>query len=514
MSRSVLHSVIVSVIVIVSLSSCLGNADNPNKELSIDDFSGISNPRYRFSERSVRDALSRLIERDGVSMAVDRHIRKHYASGGAFIWINRLGVKERADTLLAALRGAGMYGISLRFLRVGQIEADLERMHDLEFAGGDNDVSHVMARLEYNLTLAYSRYSSIMRFGMVNPDYLYNNFEPIEGDTLKERFRQLSDLKAERPGAAFFRHIVGKAMNDSISGLFSAIKPHGELYDKLLAMLRRNGMSHEDSMKILCNIERCRWRPKKAGVHGRPDKYVEVNIPSYSLRAVDNGKETYMRTVCGTVEHKTPLLAGMITRMDVNPQWIVPKSIAKGYVGRHDYMHRMGMFVLDKEHGKLPPEAASYDRVMAGEQYVVQAGGSKNALGRIIFRFDNGFSVFLHDTSSPWLFSRPMRALSHGCVRVEKPYELALFMLDEKDVELEDKLKYSMTVELVNDNDSLKKNDIDRKRLVRTLYVRPAVPLFITYYTIYYDNSGRIACYDDVYGYDAALAEQLKPFVE
>ena len=154
---------------------------------------------------------------------------------------------------------------------------------------------------------------------------------------------------------------------------------------------------------------------------------------------------------------------------------------------------------------------------MEGEQYIVQAGGPKNSLGRIIFRFDNGFSVFLHDTSSPWLFQRTYRALSHGCVRVEKPYELAIFLLKDKDEKLEDKLKYSMTVEFVNDNDSIakqKKVKIDRKRIINSLSVKPAVPLVITYYTIYFNNKGELIEYQDVYGYDKVLADKLDPFVK
>lgn len=154
------------------------------------------------------------------------------------------------------------------------------------------------------------------------------------------------------------------------------------------------------------------------------------------------------------------------------------------------------------------------ERMMNGEQYIIQSGGPKNSLGRIIFRFDNGFSVFLHDTSSPGVFKRAGRAVSHGCIRVEKPYELALFLMKDEDDELADKLKYSMTVNLFEDNDSIPNKNIDKKKMVRTLYVKPSVPIFITYYTIYYDESGHIVDYQDVYGYDAALEKQLKPFVE
>ena len=119
-----------------------------------------------------------------------------------------------------------------------------------------------------------------------------------------------------------------------------------------------------------------------------------------------------------------------------------------------------------------------------------------------------------HDTSSPWLFQRERRAASHGCVRVEKPYELAMFLLGDIDAETEERLKYSMTVQFVNDNDSLVKKKIDRKRLVNSLYVKPTVPLFITYFTIYYGEDGQLTDFQDVYGYDKALVEKLKPYVE
>ena len=89
-----------------------------------------------------------------------------------------------------------------------------------------------------------------------------------------------------------------------------------------------------------------------------------------------------------------PLLASKITRMDVNPQWIVPKSISKGFWGNYAYMHQWGMFVFDNRKGKLAPEEVSPLKIAQGEQYIIQAGGPKNSLGRIIFRFDNGFSVF------------------------------------------------------------------------------------------------------------------------
>lgn len=71
-----------------------------------------------------------------------------------------------------------------------------------------------------------------------------------------------------------------------------------------------------------------------------------------------------------------------------------------------------------------------------------------------------------------------------------------------------------MTVELVNDNDSLRKSKIDRSRMINSVSVNPSIPLFVTYYTKYWDENGQLADYQDIYGYDEVLYNKLKPFVE
>ena len=97
---------------------------------------------------------------------------------------------------------------------------------------------------------------------------------------------------------------------------------------------------------------------------------------------------------------------------------------------------------------------------------------------------------------------------------MEKPYDLALFLLGDVDEKLKDRLKYSMTVDFINYADSLAKRKIDRKRLINSIPVNEPVPLFITYYTIYYGQGGGLEDYADVYGYDEVLWKSLKLFVK
>lgn len=445
---------------------------------------------------------------------MDKQTKKYYTNNNSFIWINRRGISERADTLLKYLKNVKSVGLSTKAFRLKQIEKDIDCLRQLDVINKENNINFIMARLEYNLTRAYFRYSAGMYYGFINPDFFYNNLETYNIDSITTKYRQLCEFNVKRPDQTFYSEVISKAVNNNLSGLLDKIEPDGLLYKLLINRLNTRNITNKERLKIICNIERCRWKSKYFSDFDSYDKYVIVNIPSYCLRAVEKNEVLTMRIGCGTIEHKTPLLTSWITRMDINPQWIVPKSIAKGFFNDYSYMHKMGMFIYDRKEGKLPPESVSYNKIMSGEQYIIQSGGPKNSLGRIIFRFDNNFSVFLHDTSSPWLLQRNRRAISHGCVRVEKPFELALFLLSEKDDEVTSKLKYSMTTRLVNDNDSSVVRKINRKLIINTLKVKPAIPLFITYYTVYYDKTGNIVEYDDIYGYDAFLIEKLAPIVE
>lgn len=500
--------------ILITFSSCNGNDENRLRNL--DEFSKLSNNDYVINSQLIRKNINKLIKNDGVLLAADRHVIKYYSENRPFIWIYRLGVYNRADTLLKIIQEADFHGFGTKMLKISQIKKDLERIKNLNVSpqGSLDNINVIMARLEYNLTKALFRYSVGLRYGLINPNYLYNNLETYYIDSTSTRFRQLSDLKVERPDNKFYASVIIKAQNDSLKELFSSIHPQGNLYKKLIEHLNNHRLSNKDRLKTLCNIERCRWRFRILPKTESYKKYIEVNIPSFSLRAIDNKNILTMRIGCGMINFKTPLITSKITRMDINPQWIIPKSIAKGIAGNFQYMHKMGMFILDKKLGKLPPEKASYNKIMNGEQFIIQAGGPKNSLGRIIFRFDNNFSVFLHDTSSPWLFKHEKRAISHGCIRVEKPFELALFLLNNKSKELKDKLRYSMTVEFMNDNDSLNKKKVDKKRMINSVSVNPPIPLFITYFTKYLNENGQLTDYEDIYEYDNALYDKLKPFVE
>lgn len=101
------------------------------------------------------------------------------------------------------------------------------------------------------------------------------------------------------------------------------------------------------------------------------------------------------------------------------------------------------------------------------------------------------------------MFGQEDRGVSHGCIRIEKPYDFAVFLLADKNEKLKEKIYYSMTA------DSL----ANKKLVVNNVKVNPQVPLFITYYTLYPLAGGRIADYSDVYGFDAVIFDMLRKYL-
>ena len=478
--------------------------------------SQLAEQSYRLDNSKIRKQLDLLARADRGSLVADSRTRRYYRDGGNLLWIDRFGVDKRADSLLAYLNTVEEMGFSKRVFVVGQIERDLQRIRTLDVDTGIRDVNRVMARLEYNLTKAFLRYTAGQHFGFTNPKQIFNNLDIREQDSVRTTYRGLFDIPVKRPPKDFYSTALRKVYNDSVSIFLRESQPQNALYVRLIKHFKGKNLSEADRVRLLCNIERSRWRQNDYPQNHR--KYVLVNVPSYHLDAIEGDSVLTMRMACGTLDTKTPLLNSHIMRMDVNPQWIIPRSIIKkeviGHAGNPDYFERHRYFILNRSSGRrVDPASVSAGMLLNPDYFVIQEGGEGNSLGRVVFRFNNNFSIFIHDTSSKWAFDRGSRSVSHGCIRVQKPFELAVFLLDKKDKTLIDKINYSMQADLSKPKEGeQKRTRVDYRRLVNSVKVNPNVPLFITYYTLYPDVTGKMQTYADVYGYDKVLYQYLRDF--
>ncbi len=479
---------------------------------------------YAVSPQDIRHALMRLVENDKAVCQADWFLKSYYRESGPFVWIGRQGVNPGADSVLVQLKTVTQIGFSPEQFGSVEIAEDLRRIRNLDFDSTRNQLLRVMARLEYRLTRAYLRYVTGQNFGFVNPNVVYNRLDVADSDSVRTTYKTLFDIEMAHPDKPFYELAFHKVQCDSAVAFMREAEPHNPLYRQLKDGLHGELARRYGRNRVLVNMERCRWRlADQPYLH---DKYVLVNIPSFRLLSKDGNEALTMRIGCGSTQYKTPQLVSKITRIDVNPQWIVPKSIVKNSIVRHvgdpSWFAAHRYFVREKQTGRVvQPSGVTRDMVLGPDYMVIQQGGAGNALGRIVFRFDNNLSIFLHDTPNRSFFSQTVRDVSHGCVRLEKPFELATF-LTGNDRQTAERIHYSMNADVSSlgshgqtptSDTPLQADTLDRKKLVGKVKVEPGIPVFILYFTLFPNAQGEVEPFNDVYGYDAPVLKRIRNFM-
>lgn len=490
-------------------TGCLDGEKRHNAPLQTSDFGKWNDRTYSLYSGTIRSVIDSM-RRENVRMYADEYVRQYYASKQPFVWITRSGVDRQADSLLAFLEQTPAYGQPARLFRTERIKEDLRRVRELDFSRTDN-INTAFGRVEYRLTQALLRYACGQRYGYVRPDRILNRLEQTD-TTRNAPFRRLYDMPVESAGETFVREALSALKEKRLMRFLHDIQPDNPVYRRL-ATAYGQATDKKLKEKLALNIERSRWRTEHPS-----GKYVWVNLAGMYLIAMNekSGDTLEMKVCGGSDKHKSPMLTSKIERMDLNPYWIVPYSIIKKEIApRHaqstSYFSRNRIRIFDKETGEeADPAAVTASMLTSGRYRLRQDNGEGNSLGRLIFRFPNNFSVFLHDTDNKQAFGRDNRAISHGCIRVEKPLELALFLWENADEKAIDKLRTEIGLPPLNGKEE-EKNE-DRKPKTGTRRFDTPVPIFIDYYTAYPDLHDGIGYYPDIYGYDEALQKKLDAF--
>jgi murein L,D-transpeptidase YcbB/YkuD len=220
--------------------------------------------------------------------------------------------------------------------------------------------------------------------------------------------------------------------------------------------------------EIAANMERFRWLPRSFG-----KRYIFVNVSAFKLEAYDSGTKTLeMKVIVGQEyqDKATPVFADSMETVVFRPFWNVPPDIAAKEV------FPKGAAYIAREDMETYQEN--------GQTRVRQRPGPKNALGFVKFLFPNDFNIYLHDTPNHELFKQDVRAFSHGCIRVEKPAELAQWVLGWP----ADKVQ----------------SDMDNPPDNKSVKVPHKIPVYITYFTTYI-NDGQLYFGNDLYNRDDKL---------
>jgi murein L,D-transpeptidase YcbB/YkuD len=253
-------------------------------------------------------------------------------------------------------------------------------------------------------------------------------------------------------------------------------------------------VSVDDRIRQLqLNMERWRWYPHPLG-----PRYLMVNIPDYTLSIVKKGWVIRrMRAIVGRAERQTPVLSGRMTYLDLNPYWNIPRKIAREDILPRiledpAYLDRQGIQVFagwQPDSAPIDPWRIDWTQLSRAHfpYRLRQDPSSLNALGRIKFMFPNRQSIYIHDTPGRSLFNRAQRSFSAGCVRVDRPMELAAYLLKEQGWH------------------PLRLKTAIASGRQRAVILRQPVDVFLVYFTAWVDDAGKVHFRNDVYGRDRSL---------
>lgn len=250
------------------------------------------------------------------------------------------------------------------------------------------------------------------------------------------------------------------------------------------------GTSKADRIaKVRYALEELRWLPSDLG-----SPRVFINQPAFTASYIDGGEEKLkMRAVIGRTTNQTAFFYDQIETVDFHPYWGVPQSIIVNEMLpklRSDpgYLDRAGYEVTDARGNRIPSAAVDWGAYGAKVPYNVrQQPGEANALGELKILFPNKFAIYMHDTPQKSFFQRDMRALSHGCVRLQDPRGMAAAVLGVSVDDIARKLKGGHSTE----------------KVTRT------IPVYVAYFTAWPDMSGKVEYFNDVYDRDDRLKEAL-----
>jgi murein L,D-transpeptidase YcbB/YkuD len=272
--------------------------------------------------------------------------------------------------------------------------------------------------------------------------------------------------------------------------------PNGRIDARTLADLNVPLIRRVRQMQL--TLERWRWMP---------DSYqkapIVVNIPEFRLRAYDRNFNVgvTMKVVVGKAYgHDTPVFSDIMEYVVFRPYWEVPYSITKAEMIPHvvrdpDYLAKKGFEVVDGKQNVVSAGTVSPDvlrQLRAGKLFVRQKPGPKNALGLVKFVFPNSYNVYMHDTPATELFAKSERDFSHGCIRLERPADLAAWVLRDNPGWTPERIRAA-------------KND----STTRQVNLARPIPVLIVYATVIVLEDGLVHFFDDIYGHDAALDKVL-----
>jgi murein L,D-transpeptidase YcbB/YkuD len=364
---------------------------------------------------------------------------------------------------------------------------------------GNLDSLPIILRPKYEIYQALRRtlklVDSLGSQAIYNEKIPYPEHTLVAGDTsfiigsIKKRLQSTSEYNFDS-----LNNVFDLQLQESVQ-IFQThvgLKASGKIDKRTIDKL--NFTAEEVRAAILVNMERFRWLP-----NDMPKEFILVNIADYTLRHFIDKNVVYTESVIvGRAYTSTPVFQAMMSYIEFNPYWTVPRSIAvkemlPSLKRNPDYLqqHNMDLFRGNAQ-VEIPESFINY--TVANFPYTIRENpGPKNSLGQVKLMFPNPYSIYLHDTPGKYLFENDERSFSHGCIRLKDPLKFALHILSKQGVT---------------------QADIDKIIANKKNYVIPLkekIPVMLTYFTCYSKRGDKhLYFFKDIYGKDKMIIEALK----
>ena len=491
---------------------------------------GVAQAPPRSRDDSIAEQIRARVEDSGALLAF--YARRSFRAA----WSGEHGPNRLADDLVDALARADLEGLEPAVYHLKAIRESLDSVR-ADAAHGRDITPRRLADLDLLLSDAFLLYGSHLLGGRVDPETLHPRWDAnrraadlstVLQDALDSRkiTRALQRLVPTAEGYRRLREalvreraIAAKGGGGWPTDLRERLRREGDLKggDSLQVGLkrfqRRHGLEARgvidsatraeldvtaeariEQLKI--NLERWRWLPQDLG-----RRHIIVNIAAQMLEVIEDDEVVLsMRVVVGREYKRTPIFSDTVRYVVLNPNWRVPSTIALEELipkiqRDSTYLERFGMHLLTSgpDPQEVDPTTVDWSTITADNfpYRLRQEPGRLNALGRMKFMFPNRYDVYLHDTPSRTLFAEAQRDFSHGCIRVEKPIDLAVYLMKKSHW----------------DRDAIE-SGLD-EGTERTIYLPRPVPIHLLYWTAWADEDGTIQFRPDINGVDRALAGAL-----
>jgi murein L,D-transpeptidase YcbB/YkuD len=513
------------------LSSCSWFNEKP--EIAIVLAKHFANKRYnQFDTTFYNPIFSKKLGELSSSLSNPKTTKAFYsAHENKPLLITRFYSNGGLETLKSYIQRSGADGFNPEIFKIKELTALLAILNADKFKTID-EVYPLIAELEIKTADALLKYTSFMKYGSINPRKIYNRYY----------------INIQRPDSLRMDSILNTP--DIVASLKNA-QPTSKSYIDLKAMLAayRDSINNENDQAIKTiklNMERLRWQ-----LSIKTDEVVVVNIPDFSLTWFNKYDTLAHMNVCvgakrvdaykekltlflksGNLDdkpknHETPQLVSVFNAIQVNPIWNIPVSIAQSEIygmAIKDpyYLSNSNIKVYYK--GKLvkDPDTIQWNKYARDKLpfQFKQGSGEGNALGKFKFIFDNGASIYLHDTNNKYGFKLANRAISHGCVRIEDPLKFAELMVKNKNQYDELRMEVNLPPLDTNRNDQYQKKIAKKTDKIKVFQLKPTwfstrknVAVVIVYYTAWAEN-GKVQFRPDVYEYDGILWDAMKKYIE